>query len=84
MDLLHKQIGELDKKQRLENVEKTKKEIQTEERLLNFFDKEEEIELEIEKKLQWEDETYGPILEVKEDLENNYVPPEITKKTRVQ
>ncbi|KAF7993715.1 hypothetical protein HCN44_010310 [Aphidius gifuensis] len=84
MDLLHKQIEDLDKKRRLENVEKTKKEIQTEERLLNFFDKEEEIELEIEKKLQWEEETYGPILEVKEDLENNYIPPEITKKSRVQ
>lgn len=84
IDLLQKQIEELDKKQRLEKVEKTKKDLKTEERLLNFFDKEEEIELEIEKKLQWEEEKYGPILEVKEDLENNYIPPEITKKTRAQ
>lgn len=82
MELLQKQVDELEKQARIEKVKEMKDDLDKRERILTFFEREEELELEIEKKLQWEEEKYGPIIEVKEDLEDNYVPPEIMRKSQ--
>ncbi|CAD6242984.1 GSCOCG00009625001-RA-CDS [Cotesia congregata] len=74
---LHRQLDELDKQARLEKVKKMKEDMKQEERLLTFFDHEEEIELKIEDKLQRELEMYGPPSKKKIDEDDNYVPPEI-------
>ncbi|XP_015126241.1 28S ribosomal protein S27, mitochondrial [Diachasma alloeum] len=77
MDLLQKQLAEIDRQQRLKDVEAMKKDLQVRERLLTFFENEEKLELQIEEKLKIEDEMYGPPIEVKEDTEDNYIPPEV-------
>ncbi|KAK0090458.1 hypothetical protein PV325_000122 [Microctonus aethiopoides] len=79
MNLLEKQIDELDKKRRLENAEKIKRNLQERERLLTFFDREEEIELQIERKLAAEEAEFGPVIEVSAENEENYIPPEVQK-----
>lgn len=79
MNLLEKQIDELDKKRRLENAEKIKRNLQERERLLTFFDREEEIELQIERKLAAEEAEFGPVIEVSTENKENYIPPEVQK-----
>ncbi|KAK0162633.1 hypothetical protein PV327_006396 [Microctonus hyperodae] len=79
MNLLEKQLDELDKKRRLENAEKIKRDLQERERLLTFFDHEEEIELQIEQKLAAEEAEFGPVIEVSAENEENYIPPEVNK-----
>lgn len=81
MDLLEKQVNELDKKMRLENVEKMKRDLKDRERLLTFFDNEEQVELRIEQKLKMEEETFGPYIKVSADIDDGYIPPEITKQS---
>lgn len=78
---LHRQLDELDKQARMEKVKKMKEDMKKEERLLTFFDHEEEIELKIEDKLQRELEIYGPPTEKKIEEDENYVPPEIRSRT---
>ncbi|XP_011311372.1 28S ribosomal protein S27, mitochondrial [Fopius arisanus] len=77
MDVLQAQLVEIDKQKRLKNVQEIKKDLQVQERLLTFFENEEKIELQIEEKLQNEDRKYGPPVEVEEDKEDNYIPPEV-------
>lgn len=77
MDLLEAQLAEIDRQKRLKHVDEMKKDLQVRERLLTFFQNEEKIELQIEEKLKKEEEKYGAPIEVKEDTEDNYIPPEV-------
>ncbi|XP_011695000.1 PREDICTED: 28S ribosomal protein S27, mitochondrial-like [Wasmannia auropunctata] len=47
--VLEAQMKAIDRERRISNIEKIKKDLETKEQLLTFFDKEEEIELQIEK-----------------------------------
>lgn len=80
MVMLQQQLDELDKERRIEDIKLIKEDLKTRERLLTFFEHEEQIELNIERKLEEEDAKFGPPLEVEAELEENYVPPEIKKK----
>ncbi|XP_063979808.1 small ribosomal subunit protein mS27-like [Diachasmimorpha longicaudata] len=77
MDHLQKQLIEINNQKRIKNIEDMKKDLQVRERLLTFFENEEKLELQIEEKLKREDEKYGPPIELKEDEEDNYIPPEV-------
>lgn len=82
MKELQRQLDEIDRTARIQKVKEMKTELQTQERLLTFFEHEEDIELKIEEKLKWEEETYGPPITVKEDEEANYIPPEVSQRGR--
>ncbi|XP_057318888.1 28S ribosomal protein S27, mitochondrial [Microplitis mediator] len=84
MKELQRQLDEIDRTARIQKVKEIKTELQTQERLLTFFEHEEEIELKIEDKLKWEEETYGPPITVKEDEEANYIPPEVSQRGRAR
>lgn len=80
MQILQEQLDYLDKQRRLEEVEELKKDLSERERTLTFFENEEEIELKIQEKLEREKKLYGEDKVIEEDLNENYVPPEIVKK----
>lgn len=75
----------LDKQLRLENIKKIKEELEKKERLLTFFENEEKIELEIERKqdiVKQEDEKLAKkphiVKKLKKLVEQEvYVPPNI-------
>lgn len=75
----------LDKQLRLENIKKMKEELEKKERLLTFFENEEKIELEIEKKqeiVRKEDEKLAKkphiVKKLKKLVEQEvYIPPNI-------
>lgn len=75
-EALDKQIGELKKIRRLENVEQIQKELQVKEQKLWFFENEEQIELEIESKTL---EAPKEVVKKKnpKQIDEDYVPPEI-------
>lgn len=79
MGILQKHLAELDKEARLAKIEGIKKELADRERVLTFFEKEEQIELEIEQKLAREKEMYGEEVQDEKDDPENYIPPEITR-----
>lgn len=71
-------LQELTKSKRLEEVEQTKLELKHKEELLYFFDKEDEIEVEIEKKeILRKKREYIEKIEISED---DYIPPETQKR----
>lgn len=72
----------MDRQARLARVEEMKQELVEKERILTFFENKDKIELQIEQKLEKEERIYGKVSEVAQDLEENYVPPEIVKKRR--
>lgn len=81
-DVLEKHSKEMDKIRRIKNIETIKKELEDEERLLTFFEKEEEIELKIEaidKKI--DSMKINPKL-LRKKLKNDeeYVPPDVLKR----
>lgn len=63
-----------------------KRDLEKTERLLTFFDKEEEIELQIEKILERKKSIAidDKILKKKLKREENYVPPEVGRRSRQQ
>lgn len=83
--MLKEQQAMLDKQLRLENIKKIKEELEKKERLLTFFENEEQIELEIEKKqeiVKQEDERLARksyvVKKLKKLVEQEvYVPPSI-------
>lgn len=82
MEVLQKHLAELDRLSRIQNIKKMKKELESRERLLTFFDKEEEIELKIEEKLA-EKKKYEidpKLLRKKLKMQENYIPPEVSKR----
>jgi small subunit ribosomal protein S27 len=80
MKILKAQKHHQQKQERLANIENIKQTLIEKERLLTFFDKEEEIELQIEEKLKREKLLYGDKEVVK--IEEEYVPPEIKKREK--
>lgn len=83
--MLKEQQAMLDKQLRLENIKKIKEELEKKERLLTFFENEDQIELEIEKKqeiVKQEDERLARkpyvVKKLKKLVEQEvYVPPSI-------
>lgn len=83
--MLKEQQAMLDKQLRLENIKKIKEELEKKERLLTFFENEEQIELEIEKKqeiVKQEDERLARkpyvVKKLKKLVEQEvYVPPSV-------
>ncbi|XP_018407109.1 PREDICTED: 28S ribosomal protein S27, mitochondrial-like [Cyphomyrmex costatus] len=83
--VLEAQIKAIDRERRIDNIKKIKEDLKKREQLLTFFDKEEEIELEIEKiqeKERKEDERVRAMPNSAKHLRKlvtveSYVPPEI-------
>ncbi|KAL0133103.1 hypothetical protein PUN28_000698 [Cardiocondyla obscurior] len=83
--VLEEQIKAIDRERRISNIEKIKKDLEEKEQLLTFFDKEEEIELQIEKikeRERKEDERIRAIPRSEKKLrkliaEQVYIPPDI-------
>lgn len=83
--MLEAQMKAIDKERRIANIEKIKKQLKEREQLLTFFDREEEIELEIEKiqeKERIEDERIRAIPGNQKKLRalittESYIPPEV-------
>lgn len=86
--ILDNQLKEINRQTRIENVEKIKKDLKLQERVLTFFENEEQIELEIEKKEAIEKAELervmrmprGPAKLQKLKQEDEYVPPQIIKR----
>ncbi|CAK9811515.1 hypothetical protein ANTPLA_LOCUS7058 [Anthophora plagiata] len=87
--VLDNQLKEIDRQTRMENIEKMKKDLKLQERVLTFFENEEQIELEIEKKEAIEKAELervmrmprGPLkLQKLKQEEDDYVPPQIIKR----
>lgn len=78
----------IERERRISNIEKMKKDLETREQLLTFFDKEEEIELKIEKKQEQErkeDERIRAMYNSEKKLRKlvateSYIPPDIKSK----
>ncbi|XP_011631979.1 28S ribosomal protein S27, mitochondrial-like [Pogonomyrmex barbatus] len=89
VSILETQMKEIDKERRIKKIEQIKKDLEEKEQLLTFFDKEEEIELKIEKieeKERKEDERIRAMPKSAKKLRQlvateSYVPPEIKNKT---
>ncbi|CAK9800944.1 28S ribosomal protein S27, mitochondrial [Anthophora quadrimaculata] len=85
---LENQIKEINRQARIENIEKMKKDLKLQERVLTFFENEEQIELEIEKKEALEKAELervmrmprGPAKLQKLKQQDEYVPPQIIKR----
>lgn len=83
--VLEDQIKAMDRESRIANIEKIKKDLDEREQLLTFFDKEEEIELQIEKieeKVRREDERIHAMPKSKKKLRalittESYIPPDV-------
>lgn len=78
----------IERERRISNIEKIKKDLEQKEQLLTFFDKEEEIELQIEKiqeQERKEDERVHAMYKSEKKLRNlittqSYVPPDVKKR----
>lgn len=78
----------IERERRIENIEKLKKDLEKREQLLTFFDKEEEIELQLEKieeKERKEDERIRAIPRSAKKLRQlvtteSYIPPDVKNK----
>lgn len=78
----------IERERRISNIEKIKEDLEQREQLLTFFDKEEEIEMEIEKKQEIErkeDERIHRMHKSAKKLRQlvtieSYIPPDIKKK----
>ncbi|KAJ8674841.1 hypothetical protein QAD02_010627 [Eretmocerus hayati] len=79
INVLKEHLAYLDRQARLAKVEEMKKDLVDRERLLTFFENEEQIELEIEKKLEKEKRLRGDVEASTIDNED-YIPPEIVRK----
>ncbi|XP_034937151.1 uncharacterized protein [Chelonus insularis] len=84
MAVLTAQLKELDKEKRLAQIKEIKEDLAKRERLLTFYENEEKLELQIEKKLKWEEEVYGPPVEQATILDEDYIPPDVTSKPAIQ
>lgn len=80
MNVLQKELDEVQKEERLKNIETIKKELEEKERLLTFFDNEEQIELAIENKLEKEKLEMGDEAVSNEVSDELYVSPDIIKR----
>ncbi|XP_017790386.1 PREDICTED: uncharacterized protein LOC108572638 [Habropoda laboriosa] len=86
--VLGKQLKEINQQSRIENVAKLKKDLEIRERFLTFFENEEQIELEIEKKEAIEQAELDRIKKLhrvelklkKLELQEEYVPPKIERR----
>lgn len=84
---MEKQREAIEKERRITNIEKIKKELQEREQLLTFFDKREEIELQIEKIKKKERKEYMRIRMMPKGMKKlkalvateTYIPPDIKK-----
>ncbi|XP_033215933.1 28S ribosomal protein S27, mitochondrial-like isoform X2 [Belonocnema kinseyi] len=83
-EVLQKHLAEINKLARIKRVKRMKRDLEKTERLLTFFDKEEEIELQIEKILEKKKSIAidDKILKKKLKREENYVPPEVGQRSR--
>jgi len=87
ISVLEEQKKAIDREMRIANIEKLKKELQEREQLLTFFDKREEIELEIEKITERERKEMQRIRAIPRSASKlkklvaaeTYIPPDITK-----
>ncbi|XP_015596826.1 28S ribosomal protein S27, mitochondrial [Cephus cinctus] len=81
--ILEAHLDELQKQARLKNVEKIKKDLEERERILTFFEQEEEIELEIEKLESKEEKIDMTSKQARRvfRVDENYVPPQIVKRS---
>lgn len=87
ISVLEKQREAIEKERRITNIEKIKKELQEREQLLTFFDKREEIELQIEKIKKKERKEYMRIRMMPKGMKKlkalvateTYIPPDIKK-----
>jgi len=85
--VLEEQKKAIDREMRIANIEKLKKELQEREQLLTFFDKRDEIELEIEKITERERKEMQRIRAIPRSARKlkklvaaeTYIPPDITK-----
>ncbi|XP_046486540.1 small ribosomal subunit protein mS27 [Neodiprion pinetum] len=79
--VIDQQLAELDRKQRLENVAKIKKDLEERERVLTFFENEEKIDLIIESR---ENEEENKPTEIKQQnaKDEDYIPPEVHSRAR--
>lgn len=86
--VLENQIKAIDRERRIANIEKIKKDLKEREQLLTFFEKEEEIELQIEKIREEErrqDERVHAMHRSKQKLKalvtmESYIPPDVKAK----
>lgn len=89
--VLDEQMKAIDRERRISNIEKIKKDLKQKEQLLTFFDKEEEIELQIEKiqeRERKEDERIRAMHKSAKKLRKlvtteSYIPPDIQSKKNV-
>lgn len=85
---MEEQKKQMEKERRLANIEKIKKDLKEREQLLTFFDKQEEIELQIEKILERERKEQERIRAMPKSAKKlralvaaeAYVPPDVKKK----
>lgn len=88
ISVLEAQMKEIDRERRINNIKKIKEDLEKREQFLTFFDKEEEIELKIEKiqeKIRKEDERIHAMHNSAKHLRNlitteSYIPPEVKNK----
>lgn len=81
-EILKKHLAEIDKIKRINNTVKIKKDLEDEERLLTFFENEENIELKIEEIQQRIKAMEIPPKLLKKKLKDDeeYVPPDVLKR----
>lgn len=77
-------LADLNRQEKKKEFAKIKEELASKEQVLTFFDKEEEIELQLEKKLAEEEAKYGHI-KVKQVVgTEEYVPPDVKKRIEIR
>lgn len=75
-------MEEADKKSRLEKVDEMKKYLHSRERLLTYFENRQKIDLQIAQKAAREKQMYGKKIQLAEDRDEKYIPPEIVKASK--
>ncbi|XP_043260553.1 28S ribosomal protein S27, mitochondrial-like [Colletes gigas] len=86
-NLLNEQLEQINREKRIQNIKQIKKKLQEQEQLLTFFDKEEEIELEIEHLEEKDKEEMERVLKMHHavkklkqlETQAEYIPPTVTK-----
>lgn len=82
IQILREHLAELDKQARLAKLLEMKQELVERERVLTFFENEEKIELTIQQKLDREKALYGDERQAVHQSDEDYVPPEIVKRSK--
>lgn len=80
MKILHEHLAELNRQQKKKEFAEIKQTLEARERILTYFDKEEEIELEIQRKVKEDKKIMRRIKGKLKKVEEDYTPPEITKR----